>query len=142
MKILTSALCDDAVAGPDGKLILTGVTHDLYAPGFPARQDQLTLVMVIEWARADTGQQTFRVDARGPGGQVIMTVKGESRVITRPADRPPPRMQLIVPLKGIIFHAPGRHRFDFSARGQRLRGPTLYLVETEPSDATTSIPEP
>ncbi len=135
MRILASALCDDAVVRPDGKLDVSGVIHDLYAPGFPARQNRLTLVVVLEWDRTDTGPQEFRVDVRGPGGRTTMTVKGESQVIPRPPARPPPRMRLVLPLKDVVFHAPGRHRFDVTARGRRLRGPTLYLVETETDDA-------
>ena len=79
MRILTSAVCDHAAATPDGKLNLHGIFHDLYAPGFPARQDRMTLVLSLEWDRSDAGRHSFRVDVRGPDGRPTLTVEGSVR---------------------------------------------------------------
>ena len=40
--------CADAQAGPDGKLDIHGVFNELHAPAFPARQDQMVLVGIVE----------------------------------------------------------------------------------------------
>ena len=56
---LTLFYCDKALNRPDGKLNIEGVFNELYAPGFPARQDHVVLAGTIEWDRADEGQQPF-----------------------------------------------------------------------------------
>jgi len=131
MRILTAAVCDHAAATPDGKLNLHGIFHDLYAPGFPARQDRMTLVLSLEWDRSDAGLHSFRVDVRGPDGRPTLTVEGQSEVTPRPADRPPPRTQLVMPLEDVVFPVPGRYEFEVKVKGNVLAGPTLHLVEVE-----------
>lgn len=129
MRILTSAVCDHASSTPDGKLNLHGVFHDLYAPGFPARQDRMTLVLALEWDSSDSGRHSFRVDVRGPDGRPTLTVEGQSEVTPRPADRPPPRTQLVMPLEDVVFPVPGRYEFDVRVKGNVHAGPTLHLME-------------
>lgn len=135
MRLLTFAVCDHAAATPDGKLDLHGVFHDLYAPAFPARQDRMTLVVAIEWDRDDAGRHQFRVDVRDPEGRPTLTVEGESEVTPRPADRPPPRTRLVMPLEHVVFPVPGRYDFDIRVKGRVMAGPILHLVEVprEPS---------
>lgn len=129
MRLLAFAVCDQAAATPDGKLDVQGVFHDLYAPGFPARQDRMTLVVCIEWDRDDSGLHRFRVDVRGPGGRPTLTVEGESEVSPRPAERPPPRTQLVMPLEDVVFPVPGRYDFDIRVKGHVMPGPVLHLVQ-------------
>ena len=131
MRILTAAVCDHAAGTPDGKLNLHGIFHDLYAPGFPARQDRMTLVLVLEWDRSDAGRHSFRVDVRGPDGRPTLTVEGQSEVTPRPSDRPPPRTQLVMPLEDVVFPVPGRYEFEVKVKGNVLAGPALHLVEVE-----------
>ncbi len=133
MRVLASAICDHAAASSGGKLDIRGIFHDLYAPGFPARQEQMTLVLVLEWDRRDSGRYNFRVDVRGPAGKPALTVEGHSEVAPRPADRPPPRTRLVMPLKNIVFPEPGRYDFRITAKGRALRGPVLYLIPMEPT---------
>lgn len=131
MRILASAVCDHAAASPDGKLDVHGIFHDLYSAGFPARQDRMTLVLSLEWDRSDSGRYTFRVDVRGPGRKPTLTVEGHSEVTPRPSDRPPPRTRLVMPLKDVVFPEPGRYDFRVTAKGRTMRGPVLYLIETD-----------
>ncbi len=131
MRILASAVCDHAAASPDGKLDIHGIFHDLYASGFPARQDRMTLVLALEWDRSDSGRYTFRVDVRGPRGKPTLTVEGHSEVTPRPPGRPPPRTRLVMPLEDVVFPEPGRYDFRVTAKGRTMRGPVLYLIETE-----------
>lgn len=135
MRLLAFAVCDQAVSTPDGKLDVHGVFHDLYAPGFPARQDRMTLVVCIEWDRDDSGRHHFRVDVRGPDGRPTLTVEGESEVTPRPPERPPPRTQLVMPLEDVVFPVPGRYDFDIRVKGHVMPGPVLHLVEVPPETA-------
>jgi hypothetical protein len=131
MKLLVSAVCDEAAAEEDGKITLKGVFHDLYAPGFPAKQDQMVLVLVLEWSREDHGRYDFKADLMGPDGNPTLSVQGQSEVEARPADRPPARTQVVMPMEDVIFPIPGEYVFQVQAKGRKFRGPTLYLIETE-----------
>lgn len=130
MRLLASALCDHAADSPSGKLDLQGVFHDLYAPGFPAQQGRMMLVLVLEWDRGDDGRYDFRIDVKDPSGKPSLSVDGYSQVISRPADRPPPRTRLVMPLENVVFTVPGPYEFELTVKGRRIPGPTLYLVET------------
>ncbi len=131
MRLLASAVCDHASTTPDGKLDVHGIFHDLYAPGFPARQDRMTLVLAIEWDQDDHGRHSFRVNVRGPGGRPTITVEGQSEVTARPAGRPPPRTQLVMPLEDVVFPVPGCYDFEIKVKGHVLKGPVLHLVEVD-----------
>jgi hypothetical protein len=136
MQLLLALVCDDAGLNPEGKLDVHGVFNDLYAPGFPAKQDRMVLVVVVEWDREDEGRYRFRVDLEDDEGKPTLSVEGYSDVDRRPADRPPPRTRLIMPLDDVIFPRPGAYTFKISLKGQNLRGPDLYLVEAEEAPET------
>ena len=130
MKLLFSTVCEDAALSEEGKLDAVGVFHDLYAPGFPAKQGNMVLVLVIEWARDAQGRYDFRADLMDPDGKPTLSVQGQSEVAARPADRPPARTQVIMPMEEVIFPSPGEYVFQVSAMGKRFRGPTFYLIES------------
>lgn len=130
MPLLTGLICEHARPTADGKLDVHGVFHDLYAPGFPAQQKQLMLVLDLEWAHGDQGRHRFRVDMMDPLGRPALTVEGHSDVTPRPPDRPPPRTRVVLPLENVVFPVPGAYRFQVRLKGKVFEGPRLYLVET------------
>jgi len=129
MRLRFSAICDEAHATPDGKLELHGVYHDLSAPGFPAQQDRLVLVLVLEWDRTDHGRFRFRADLEDENGKPSLTVEGETEVRTPAPSSPPSRSQVIMPMDGVIFPRPGQYQFRVKVKGLTLDGPGLYLME-------------
>lgn len=131
MELLQGLICDEARTTSEGKMDIRGVFNDLYAPGFPARQDHMVLVLAVEWDREDQGRYQLRVDLTSPSGEVTMTVQGETDVDRRPPNRPPPRTRLVMPLEDAVFPEPGRYRFVVRMKGQEMEGPCLYLVERE-----------
>lgn len=130
MRLLLAALCDHASTTPEGKLDLHGVFNELYATGFPARQDRVVLVLAIEWDRADEGRFQFRVDLLGPDDKTSLTVNGHTDVAPRAADRPPPRTQLIMPIDTLIFPTAGTYRLTIRVKGQEIEGPPLHLMRS------------
>lgn len=136
MRVLNAAICDHAGQTPDGKMDLHGIFHDLYAPGFPAQQAQLTLVVVMEWDREDQGRYQFRVDMTDPDGEVALTVEGHSDVSDPDSTRPPPRTHLVLPMENVTFPKPGRYSFEIKIKGETFPGPTLYLMKTDEAAAT------
>ena len=115
---------------PDGKMDIRGVFNDLAAPGFPAKQDRMVLVTTIEWGRTDEGRNTFRVDLIAPDGRTALTVDGHTEVARWSPRKPPPRTQLTLPLEGVIFPMPGAYHFQIRVQGRKLKGPSLFLIES------------
>lgn len=132
MQLQLALVCDDARENPEGKLDIHGIFNDLYAPGFPARQDRMVLVLTLEWSHGDEGRHLFRAELVDPEGRPSLTVEGETEVDPRPLDRPPPRTRLVLPLEQVIFPIPGRYTFQVQVKGRTLEGPSLHLVETGP----------
>lgn len=135
MQLLLALVCDEAGLNPEGKLDIHGAFNDLYAPGFPAKQDRMVLALVVEWDRTDEGRFRFRVDLEDDAGKATLSVDGYSDVDARPADRPPPRTRLVMPLEDIVFPRPGAYTFQLRMKGQTLRGPSIYLVEAAEAPA-------
>lgn len=131
MELALGLVCDEARVDPEGKLDVQGAFHDLYAPGFPARQDRMVLVLALEWDRDDHGRYQFTVDLVDPEGRPSLTVRGQSDVDAREEDRPPARTRLVMPLEDVVFPVPGRYRFRLRAKGRELEGPAVHLVRTE-----------
>ena len=129
MHLRFAAVCDEAHATPEGKLELHGVYHDLAAPGFPAKQDRLVLVMVLEWSREDHGRFRFRADLEDEDGKPSLTVEGETEVRTPADGSPPSRSQLIMPMDGVVFPRPGQYVFRVKVKGETLEGPGIFLME-------------
>ncbi len=129
MYLRYSCICEDARPTADGKIDVHGVYHDLAAPGFPAQQELLVLVLVLEWEREDHGRYLFKADLEDDEGKVSVTVEGETEVHVASPDRPPARSQLIMPLEKIVFPKAGQYQFKVKVKGQTFDGPSLYLME-------------
>ncbi len=140
MELQLALVCDDARTNPEGKLDVHGVFNDLYAPGFPAKQDHMVLVMAVEWDRSDEGRFRFRVDLEDPDGTPSLRVDGETEVDRRPPGRAPARTRLVLPLRDVVFPRPGRYTFWISLKGRRLPGPSLHVMEQEPLPPPTGAP--
>ena len=136
---LTLALaCDDARLRPDGKLDVEGVFNELNAPGFPAAQDRMTVVFVMEWERDVQGSVPFRADLVDDAGQKMLTIQGHTEVHAAAAGGAPATTRLVMPLERVVFPHPGRYRFVLTARGKRAEGIPLHLVERADGSAAGS----
>jgi GrpB-like predicted nucleotidyltransferase (UPF0157 family) len=131
MQLLMAVVCDDARLNSEGKMDIHGVFNDLYAPGFPAKQDKMVLVLVVEWDREDEGRHRFRVDLEDEDAKPSLSVEGYTDVDRRPSDRPPPRTRLMMPIEEAIFPRPGPYRFMVRMKGRTFTGPSLYLVQAD-----------
>jgi hypothetical protein len=134
VELIMALVCDRARATEDGKLDVHGVFNDLFATGFPAKQQRMMLVMGIEWDRSDDGRYKFRVDLEDPTGRPTLTLEGHTDVDKRTPDRPPARTRLIMPLEEVVFPVPGTYRFVLRMKGTQLQGPALhaFLKEAPP----------
>ena len=122
--------CADAGAGPDGKLSIRGVFNELHASDFPARQDKMVLVGIVEWQRDLEGRIPFVVDLNDPDGTAIFSIEGYTDVDARPPPRPPAKTELILPLENVMFPAPGHYRVRIDFAGTELAGPSMHLIRT------------
>ena len=122
--------CADADSGPDGRLNIRGVFNELYAPDFPARQDRMVLVGIVEWQRDREGRIPFVVDVNDPDGMSIFSIEGHTDVEARPATRAPAKTHLILPLENVVFPAPGDYEVSIEIDGTTATGPSMYLLRT------------
>lgn len=129
MHVLMMAFCEHAHLRPDGKLDIHGAFNDLAAPGFPAKQDQMFLVVAVEWEAQDQGRYTFKVELKGDAPHPSFTVNGETEVQGRDRSGRPGRTYLIMPLEDIVFPQPGAYRLELKIKGETIRGPFLHLWE-------------
>jgi hypothetical protein len=129
MHVLLMAFCEHAQLRPDGKLDIRGAFNDLAAPGFPAKQEEMVLLVALEWDADDAGRYQFKVDLVDEGSRPSFTVNGETEVRPRGADGRPGRTYLITPLRDIVFPAPGAYRLELRIKGRTHAGPVLHLWE-------------
>ncbi len=122
--------CADAKAGPDGKLDIHGVFNELYAPEFPARQDSMVLVGVVEWQRDLAGRIPFTVDLVDADGMAIFSIEGHTDVDARPPTKAPAKSHFILPLKNVMFPAPGHYRVRININSSELAGPSMHLMRS------------
>ncbi len=122
--------CTDAGAGPDGKLSIHGIFNELHAPDFPARQDRMVLVGIVEWQRDLQGRIPFTVDLTDSEGMAIFSIEGHTDVEARPPSKAPAKTQLILPLKNVLFPAPGHYRVRININGSELEGPSMHLIRS------------
>lgn len=134
MQILLMSFCEHAHLRPDGKLDIHGAFHDLAAPGFPAKQDEMVLVVAVEWAPDDGGRYQFKVELKGDVAQPSFTVEGQTEVKTSGPGERPQRTFLIMPLEDIVFPEPGPYRLTVRVKGETVRGSTLHLWEVQEGD--------
>ena len=131
MNLVLSAACDEVRERPDGKLDLIGVFNELHAPGFPAVQEHMTVVMVIEWDRGEAGEMRIAADLEHANGTKILTIEGTTDVETRPEDRTAAQTRLILPLERVVFPEPGPYTFTLRAGEREFRAIPLFLSQAE-----------
>lgn len=122
--------CTNAGVGPDGKLSIHGIFNELRAPDFPARQDEIVLVGIVEWQRDLEGRIPFTVDLNDPAGISIFSIEGHTDVEARPPSKAPAKTQLILPLKNVMFPVPGHYQTKININGTDLSGPSMHLLRS------------
>ena len=123
--------CDDAETDEYGKLSIHGVFNELQASDFPARQERLVLVVVVEWNRTDSGRIPFRIDLFDPDNEPVFTVDGHTDVAQPSESEARAKTQLIMPLENILFVGPGDYQIQLTLGEQQHDGPSLYLKKIE-----------
>jgi hypothetical protein len=131
MELILALACDEARVRDDGKLDVSGIFNELGAPGFPAAQDNMTLVFVIEWGDGETGSQPLRADLLDENDQKILTIQGDTEVDVRTPDQPPPQTRVVLPLEKVVFPHPGKYRFRIQA-GTEVREACPLFVASRP----------
>lgn len=129
MKVLYALLCEDAQIRHDGRLDVHGVFHQLYAPGFPAQQDQMVLAVAIEWEPSERGRINFAIDLTDPSRSPALTINGHTDVGEQQPLMGPPQTRLIMPLNDIVFPVEGTYDFELVIDESRQRLTGLHLIQ-------------
>lgn len=111
MKLLLALACEDARERPDGRLDFVGVFDRLQAPGFPAAQERMTVVFVMEWSPSERGRKEFQADLVDARDQKVLTITGHTDVAPASDEPERPRTRLLMPLEKVVFPHAGDYRF-------------------------------
>jgi hypothetical protein len=139
MQLILSLACEDARSRPDGRLDFLGVFDELQAPGFPAVQDRMTVVFIMEWDPTEEGRHPFRADLLDVADRKVLTIEGHTDVAPR-GHGARPRTQLIMPLERVVFPRPGDYRFILHAAGSDVTAFVLRLSEQAEGPAAGRTP--
>jgi len=129
VRVLYALICEHADNRQDGRLDVHGIFHQLYAPGFPAKQDRMVLALAIEWDLEEPGRRDFKIDLLDPAGSPALTISGHTDVTPRNPMESPPQTRLIMPVEGVIFPVAGSYIFELSVEEQTFRLAPLHLIE-------------
>jgi hypothetical protein len=129
MILKLSAVCESARERPDGRLDLVGLFNELSAPGFPAMQDRMTAVFLVEWDPDEAGHQPLRADMVDDTGRKVLTIQGHTDVEPRTGEQVPAQTRLIMPLEKVVFPKPGRYTFQLVAGGDVVDACSFFLRE-------------
>jgi predicted amino acid-binding ACT domain protein len=127
MILRLSAVCEAARERPDGRLDLVGVFNELSATGFPAMQDSLTVVFIVEWSDEEAGRQPLRADMLNEAGRKLLTIQGHTDVDERGTERAPAQTRLVMALKEVKFPEPGRYRFELLAGSDVVEACSFFV---------------
>lgn len=131
MELILALACDEARVRPDGKLDVTGIFNELGAPGFPAAQEHMTVVFVIEWDASEAGSQPLRADLVDENGQKVLTIQGETEVERRSPEQPPPQTRVVLPLEKVVFPHPGKYHFEVRAGTEMREALPMFVAERQ-----------
>ena len=121
--------CEDATVRRDGRLDIRGVTSELHATGFPAKQDRIVVAGHIEWGADVRGRQPFQINLVDENGKSLLTVQGHSDVAAHPSPHGRPRTPLVLPLESVVFPEAGRYLVVADAGNQRFEGASLTVLQ-------------
>jgi hypothetical protein len=128
MKVLYALLSENATERPDGRLDVNGVFHQLYAPGFPAAQDRITLAVALEWEPAERGKIEFSIDLVDPSRSPVLSITGHTEVGEQQPMQGPPQTRVVMPLENVVFPAEGTYVFELVLGAERVRLAPLHLI--------------
>ncbi|HEX6938940.1 MAG TPA: hypothetical protein VF158_05970 [Longimicrobiales bacterium] len=140
MELILACACDDATVRPDGKLDISGIFNELSAPGFPAMQDRMTVVFIVEWGPEETGRLPLRADLVDEANRPVLTIQGHTEVEARGSDRARPQTRLIMPLEDVVFPAAGRYHFELKVGEQTRRAFSLFVGRSAGAEPHGSRP--
>ena len=128
MRVLYAALCESARERPDGRMDVNGVFHELFAPGFPAEQTDVELVVVLEWTADEVGRQSFGIDVLDPARSPVGTINGHTDVRLPAGPGGPPRTAMVVRLDRMVFPQAGTYELVLTVGEREIPLLPLHLV--------------
>lgn len=134
MRVLYGLLCEEAASREDGRLDAEGVFHQLFAPGFPAKQDRMMLAVALEWNDGESGRKEFRIDLLDPSRSPALTVSGHTDVTPTGPGEAPAQTRLVMPLEGVVFPVAGTYLFELHVGDEAVVLCPLHLVENSATE--------
>jgi hypothetical protein len=127
MKLILSLICEEVRERQDGRMDIMGVFNELGAPGFPAAQDRMTVVIIVEWSPGEEGEQPIRADLVDEAGDQLLTIQGHTDVEQRDPKGAPPQTRLVLPLEEVVFPHGGQYHFQLKVGDAVVPAASLFL---------------
>ncbi|HEX6694682.1 MAG TPA: hypothetical protein VF035_08310 [Longimicrobiales bacterium] len=127
MELKLAVICETARERSDGRIDVIGIFDELHAAAFPAVQERMTIVFVMEWTEDEYGEQPFRADLVHENGRKILGLQGYTTVRQMGSGRP--KTRLIQQLDKVVFPAAGEYHFELVAGGDIIETARVRLVE-------------
>ena len=131
---VTLLFCNEAKTETNGTLSMQGIFNELYAPGFPARQDAVVLAGLIEWDRDTQGMTDFMINLNDAGGKSIFTIEGRSEVEARNKNQAPAKSQLLLTIDKLVFPEAGEYQVETTIEGVNFGGPSPHVIRSGKAD--------
>jgi hypothetical protein len=128
VRVLYAFLCEHVQPTPDGRLDVHGIFHQLYAPGFPAKQDHMVLAIALEWDQEGEGRKDFSIDLLDPSRSPCLSITGHTDVSSRNPTEAPPQTRLILPMEEVPFPSEGTYLFELRLGDRSIELTPLHLI--------------
>ncbi|MGH7504854.1 MAG: DUF6941 family protein [Longimicrobiales bacterium] len=134
MELKLAAICDEVNERADGRIDLIGVYDELSAPGFPAIQEHMIVVFLLEWDDDEAGHQPLRADLLDERDRKVLTIEGHTDVAPRrDSGGRGAQTRLILPLERVVFPSAGLYRFELVAAGDARSACSIHVAGEDPS---------
>jgi len=126
----TILVADYANIAEGGKANVMGVFRDIYSHGFPARQSEMFLIVVLQASVAEKGQKrnvTIKL-MNSDASQMLVDYSQSFDVPHAPPGRKP-EINIILRMRDLVFEKPGPYSFSVLIDNDEKAAYPIELVE-------------
>ena len=145
MRVRFAFLADYALTHPiDAKLYILGAGFDtIWAPSFPARHQQVSVVVRVEFLPMECGRQhTIEFNPLDSDGRPFLppATLQVTPAVNPAAPRLPSAVGLVVNLAPLELPKPGDYAFSIVVDGQEVDSIPLHAIQLGPGQLPPFIP--
>jgi hypothetical protein len=132
----TILVADYANIAEGGKANVMGIFRDIYSQGFPARQSEMFLIVVLQASAAEKGQKR-KVTIKLMNADASQMLVDYSQTFDIP-DAPPgrkPEINIVLRMRDLVFEKPGPYSFSVLVDNDEKATYPIELTEIKPNQS-------